>query len=322
MAGLLVATALFAGSLIVLLKASDVFTKQAETVGVAMGVPPFIVGVTIVAIGTSLPELSSSIFAVLEGSSEIVVGNVVGSNIANIFFILGAVGLIGRDITVHRELMKVDLPILVASAVMLALAIGTNGFSLLEAVLFLGALLVYTLFTVSEKEETGEIIEESVLEEVEAGVQREPPVLRVYGLLLGSLVLVFASAYGIVAAIIDIAAALGIGTEVVALTAVAVGTSLPELAVSAAAAWKGTPELAVGNILGSNIFNTFAVMGVPALIGPLAIPDIIRTYGLPVMVLATLLYFFITQDKTITQWESGMLIILYVLFLTNMLAVI
>ena len=105
-----------------------------------------------------------------------------------------------------------------------------------------------------------------------------------------------------------------IGKEIIAITAVALGTSLPELFVSIQAARKGKPEIAVGNILGSNIFNTFAVMGVPGLFGALVIPQSILFLGLPIMIMATIIYFFMTQDKQITQWEGWMLLLFYVLF--------
>lgn len=314
MAALLTWVAVFVAALAVLLKASDTFTTQAAKIGLSYGIPGFIVGVTIVAIGTSMPELASSLFAVWEGTSEIVVGNVVGSNIANIFLILGFAGVLGKGISVDRDMMRVDLPLLVGSAGFLAIAVWNSPFTVIEGVLFLGALAVYIHFTVSEKPAE----DPELVADVKKDIRREPVGTRTYLVLAAALAVVFVSAYALVEAVIGIAAGLGIGTGLVAVTAVAIGTSLPELAVSVVAARNGTPEIAVGNILGSNIFNTFAVMGIPSLLGPVVVPDSIRLFALPVMLIATLLYFFITQDREITEWEAGTLLLLYALFLVNL----
>jgi cation:H+ antiporter len=105
----------------------------------------------------------------------------------------------------------------------------------------------------------------------------------------------------------------------VAITAVGLGTSGPEIAVSVAAVRRGDPEIAVGNVLGSNVFNSFAVMAIPSFLGPLSVPATVTAFALPVMVLATLLYYFITQDREITRWEGGVLLLLYAVFLANLL---
>lgn len=318
MASVLFLVGLFVASLAVLLKGSEWFTGAAEKIGLSFGIPSFIVGITIVAVGTSLPELISSIFAMLQGSPEIVVGNVMGSNIANILLILGAAGVMGKEIKVERELIRVDLPVFAAAAVFLAIAVWNTPFTVVEGVLGLLALVIYTYFTLEEKEaDDGDLVED-----VEEEIAKDPVDIWTYAALLGSLVLVFAGANYTVEAIIGIADILGIGTGVIAVSAVAIGTSLPELMVSIMAARRGVPEIAVGNILGSNIFNTFAVMGIPSFLGPITVPDDIRFFVLPVMVLATLLYFFITQDRNITKWESGTLLILYALFLYNLFTVV
>ena len=140
---------LFVISLIVLIKSSDYFTISAEKIGVYFGLPAFLVGVTIVALGTSLPELLSSIIAVLKGSSEIVVGNVVGSNITNIFLVLGISAIIGKKLKIGYELMHVDLPILMASALYLAITIWDGVFTWSEGILGLIGLVVYLLYTVN-----------------------------------------------------------------------------------------------------------------------------------------------------------------------------
>lgn len=319
MMALSVSVFIFVGSLGVLLVASDLFTDAAERIGLSFGISPFIIGVTIVAGGTSLPELVSSLLAVLQGAPAIVMGSVVGSNISNMLFVLGVAAVVGGDIRVLRELVQVDLPLLVASAVFLLVATWESPFSWYEGILAFLALAVYIHFTIEEKDRyVGMLVEEVVGDEEpseEPTVQAGP---RTYVQLVVSLAVVFGSAYFLVDSIIEISTTLRIGTEVVALTAVAVGTSLPEVVVSIVAVRKDLPGLAVGNVLGSNLFNSFLVTGVSSLAGDLVVGTSIRTYGLPVMVLITILYFFITQDREITRPEGMTLLLLYALFLLNL----
>lgn len=319
MIALSVSVLLFVGSLGALLVASEMFTDAAERIGLSFGISPFIIGVTIVAGGTSLPELVASFLAVMQGAPAIVMGSVVGSNISNMLFVLGVAAVVGGDIRVLRELVEVDLPLLVASAVFLLVATWGSPFSWYEGLLAFLALAVYIQFTIEEKDRyVGMLVEEVVADEEhseESTVQAGP---TTYVRLVVSLGIVFGAAYFLVESIVDISTTLRIGTEVVALTAVAAGTSLPEVVVSVAAVRKDLPGLAVGNVLGSNLFNSFLVTGVPSLAGDLVVGTSIRTYGLPVMVLITILYFFITQDRQITRPEGTTLLLLYVLFLVNL----
>lgn len=134
-------------------------------------------------------------------------------------------------------------------------------------------------------------------------------------ILIVSAFFIYLGAEYTIESVIKLSKILNIGKEIIAISAVALGTSLPELMVTVSAARKGKPEIAVGNVLGSNIFNALAVMGMPAFFGTLIIPHSILTFGLPMMLVATLLYFFMTQDKEITKWEGWMLIIFYVFFI-------
>jgi cation:H+ antiporter len=303
----------FVVSLFVLIKASDYFTDSAEKLGLYFGLPDFIVGVTIVAIGTSLPELVSSIFAVLKGSSEIVVGNVVGSNIANIFLILGIAAVMGRKIKVAYELIHVDLPLLIGSAFLLAVTIWDGVFTLPEALLCLSGLVLYFLYTIyTEKKHEDVEIKKEMGDLLKKRRELEWETLVV---IVVSTFLIYLGAKYTIESVIKLSEILNIGKEIIAISAVALGTSLPELIVTVSVARKGKPEMAVGNVLGSNIFNAFAVMGIPALIGTLIIPHSILAFGLPMMLIATLLYFFMTQDKEITNWEGWLLIIFYVFFI-------
>lgn len=302
----------FVISLIVLIKASDFFTVSAEKIGLYFGMPAFIVGVTIVAVGTSLPELISSIFAVLQGASEIVVGNVIGSNIVNIFLILGIATLIGKKIKISYELIHVDLPILVASAFLFMVMIWDGTFTIGEGILSIIGIAIYFLYTAHSKVKDKESL---IKREVTGKLKKKKLEINTIAVLIISTVFIYIGARYTVESVIELSKLLNIGTEIIAISAVALGTSLPELMVTVSAVRRGNAEMAVGNVLGSNIFNTFAVMGIPALFGALIIPQNIIAFGLPMMIIATLLYFFMTQEKEITIWEGYILLLFYVFFI-------
>lgn len=300
----------FIASLAALIIAARYFTIAAERIGIHYGVPPFIVGVTIVAIGTSLPELVSSVLAVIRGSSEIVVGNVVGSNIANVFLVLGIAAIVGRRLRITYELIHVDLPLFVGSAFLLAVTIWRGGFTLFEALLCLAAFAIYLHYTVTaERRQEHASGSEGNGETTRRKLGRSTPLILVI-----SAGLIYVGAEYTVTSVVKLSETLRIGTDVIAVSAVALGTSLPELLVSVVAAKRGNADIAVGNVLGSNIFNALVVMGVPGLIGTLAIPETMVTFALPIMLIATLLYLFITYDRQITRWEGLLLVVFYVFF--------
>lgn len=302
---------LFVVSIAVLVYSSNRFIISAEKIGVSFGIPSFILGVTIVAAGTSLPELVSSMISVFKDASEVVVGNVIGSNIANIFLILGVVAVVKRKIEINHEILHVDLPLMIGSAFMLGLFIMDGHFSIFEAMLSIIGLVVYLVYALNV--ETSIVAVNSELEKI----QKSHPKARVidWVLLLVSGGLIYLSAAYTIESIINLSDLLDLGKDVIALSAVALGTSLPELVVSLQAARKGNTEMAVGNILGSNIFNSFAVMGIPALFGELIIPQEVIYFSLPAMVIASFLYFFIAQNKKISNWEGMMLLVFYVYYI-------
>jgi cation:H+ antiporter len=301
----------FVAGLYVLIEASSYFTDAAERIGLAFGIPDFIVGITIVAVGTSLPELVSSIFAVIQGSSEIVVGNVVGSNVTNVFLIIGLTSIVAKKIHITHELIHIDLPLFMGTAFLLVITVWDGVFTLFEAIVCLTAFLVYLVHSIRGEKETGG---KRIAARGKKVRIREPIKIRYFIILIISAGLIFLGGRYTIAAVIQLSTLLIVGKELIAATAVALGTSLPELVVSITAARQGRPEIAIGNVLGSNIFNAVAVMGIPALIGPLAIPGRILVLGIPMMVIASLLFFFMTQDKEITQWEGWLLLVFYALY--------
>ncbi len=308
----------FVISLFALIKAAGYFTDAAEKIGLALGIPPFIVGVTIVAAGTSLPELASAIFAVTSGASEIMIGDVTGSNITNIFLVLGVTVILAKKIRIMHELIRVDLPILVGSAFFMTIISYDGTITRPEAFLALLGIFFYLSYTVA----ADKVFEDSEIEkEIEKEMEKKKLGRQDIVVLVISGIFVAIGAKYAIESVINIAEMIKIETDIIALSAVALGTSLPELAVSITAARKGHGEIAVGNVLGSNIFNSFAVLGVAGLIGPVTVPENIISFAFPLMIIATLLFFFMTQDKEVTKWEGWILIIFYAFFVGKLFGV-
>ena len=314
---------IFAISLLTLVKASDFFTNSAEKLGLAMGLPPFIVGVTIVSIGTSLPELLSSLFGIFQGAPEVAVSNVVGSNIANICLVIGTAAIISkRTIRVLYDLVSVDLPLFMGSAFLFTLMAWNQTFSRGEALLLVIGYIMYLLYILKSSDEAAsEVLTPQQSVEADAALTdgiATPTIaadqMREGLLLVLSGILIFLGAQYTIDSLIRLSEVLNIGREVIAVSAVALGTSLPELIVTINAASKGKAEIAIGNVLGSNIFNIFVVIGIPGLIQPLPVPDAVIIPGLPTLISASLMTFFIAQDNKVTIWEGWLFIIFYAWF--------
>ncbi|MFT5265151.1 MAG: cation:H+ antiporter [Polaribacter sp.] len=301
---LLLYVGMFILSLAVLLKASDWFIDSAEEIGRSLGISPFIIGVTIVACGTSLPELATSVASVLAGNSEIVIGNVVGSNITNIALVLGLVAWVSKEIRLDYNIWDIDMPYLWGSAFLLYFVVSDLSVSLFEAFIFLGGVVIFLAYSF----DIGDDDKGSEQEKVKASP-------KAYVMLLVGGVLVWLAADYTIQAISGLSAMAGIKPEIIALTAVALGTSLPEVIVSIGAARKGKTSIAVGNVLGSNIFNTYIVMAVSRFFGPLTIPASILTFSLPMMVAMTILFGMVSNNKKITRWEGVLLLLFYVFFI-------
>ncbi|MFH0856315.1 MAG: calcium/sodium antiporter [bacterium] len=310
--------AIFLISLAVLVKGSDYFTDAVEKVGLYFKIPAFIVGVCLLTLGTTLPEMVSSIFAVINNSSEIAAGTVVGSNITNIFLILGVAVLFSKEqVEINYNLLSVDLPLLIGSAFLLSIAAWDGIFTSREAVFFVFLFILYGIYNASkEKNRRTKELGAEVKKEYKkgGGLSRMTFVIMFF-----SAVLIYFGAKYTIEAVINLSGIFNIGKDLIATTAVALGTSLPELFVSISAARKGHAEMAAGNILGANMFNTFGVMGIAGLFGQISIGANVLTFGIPMMLIATILYFFITQDKEITKWEGVILISFYIMFLGKFL---
>ncbi|MGD1908266.1 MAG: calcium/sodium antiporter [Leptolyngbyaceae cyanobacterium] len=310
---------IFVVSLAVLVKASDFFTDAAEKLGLGLGLPPFIVGVTIVSMGTSLPELLSSLVGISQGAPEVVVGNVMGSNIANICLVIGVAALMStHSMRVMYDLVSVDLPLFTGSAFLFTLMAWDQQFTRGEALLLVIGYIMYLFYILKSSE--AEALEPPDEDDIsEADLPKEPTssadALRDVLILVLSGIFIFLGAKYTIDSLIQISDLLNIGKEVIAVSAVALGTSLPELIVTINAASKGKAEIAIGNVVGSNIFNIFVVMGIPGLITPLPVPESVLSQGIPTLISASLMMFFVAQDNKVTIWEGWLFLIFYVWFI-------
>ncbi len=296
---------IFIVSLIVLIKGADWLINSAEKIGLAFGLSPFIVGVTIVGIGTSSPELVSSLAAVFRGVTDVVVANTVGSNIANILLIIGTSAIVAKKLVVDKSLIDLDLPLLAISTVLFLGVVWDKQITLGESILMLITYIVYLFYTILNKDTEDEKI-----------IRPKLTIKDFVFLVLGILGLVFGAKY-LIEALIELSTILNLATGVISITALAIGTSLPELIVSVKAASQKKPEVALGNIFGSNVFNTLMVTSVPGLFSVLVVDSQTFNIGIPTMALVTLLFVISGISKRIHMWEGAFYLSIYVLFLAK-----
>lgn len=293
--------------LAVLTKAADVFVSGAARLSAALQVPPIIIGAAVIGFGTSAPEMVVSAIAAAQGKLDLAVGNVIGSNVANLSLVLGVASLL-CVMSVASGVLRKEAPLSTAAVVLFAVLV-QGGLERWEGAALLVALVgaLVWLFTGNAKGEDSELLEE--LEEFLD--EDDPPAVRTEAIrsLLG-LVGVIAGAQLAVMGASSIADELGLGEGFVAVTLVAVGTSLPELMTSIAAARKGEDELIVGNLLGSNLFNSLAVGAIAGLVGPGTLEDDkLASIGVGAMVLIAVgAWLFMATRRRVSRWEAGTLL--------------
>ncbi len=330
---MLIPIALFIICLVFLVLGADIFLKSAEKIGLSFGLSPFIIGVTIVAFGTSFPELFTSITAAFMGVTEMIPANAIGSNVANILLVVGVSAVVGKKLVVTKNLIDIDLPLLaIGTVILIGVIYPWNGeddilITRPESIILICTYGAYLLYTFLHKDEEDDQEEDTIIKEKKKHNElkkiKETPraTIKEWGLLvLSGFILTFSAKY-LVSSVIDIADILGIGVGVISILAVAVGTSLPELVVSVKAAMKGNPEVALGNVFGSNIFNSFIVIGLPGIFTDIQIDEKTLTIGFPIMVLATLLFVISGISRRIHNWEGLFFLGLYVLFTFKILGI-
>ncbi|MFN9527068.1 MAG: calcium/sodium antiporter [Pseudomonadaceae bacterium] len=303
--------------LVLLVAGAEVLVRGAAKLAAQFGIPPLIIGLTVVAFGTSAPETAVSVQAALDGSGDLAIGNVVGSNIANVLLILGMTALVA-PLIVSRQLIRLDVPIMIGASLLTFGLAWDGSLSRLDGALLFAGVLTYTGFLIysARKDKGGEddeFAKEFGLDEVP-----KPYAWAInLGLIIAGLVLLVTGSNFLVEGAVTLARALGISELVIGLTVVAVGTSLPELATSILAAIKGERDIAVGNIVGSNIFNLLCVLGLASLVSPAAIsvsPNALA-FDFPVMIavaVACLPIFF--AGYRINRWEGLLFLAYYVAY--------
>lgn len=269
--------------IVLLVAGGEILVRGASTIARAFGLSPLVVGLTVVSFATSAPELAVTVRASLSGSPGLAVGNVVGSNVANIMLVVGVAGTL-TSLAVQSPVVRRDVPVLIALSLLFWVTALDGTVSTLDGLVLIGMLITYVAVTVvrSRRGEDSAPVEEAPTAPGGAPVA----VLLVAG---GVGLLVWGASW-LVAGAVDIATALGLSETVVGLTIVAIGTSLPELTTSVTAAIRGSVEMAVGNAVGSCIFNLGAVMGLTAVISPSGVPvvDGALTFDIPVMVVVVM----------------------------------
>lgn len=310
----LLSLGLFGAGLALLILGAELLVRGSSRLAASLGVSPLLVGLTVVGFGTSAPELAVSLGASLKGTADIALGNVVGSNIFNVLFILGASALVA-PLAVAQKLVRIDVPIMVG--VFLAVfAMALDGVvSRPEGGLLFAGIVLYLVFCALATR--GE--QDSVREEYErvygaGGRSLTAHRLRLCVMVVTGLALLILGARWLVAGAVSIAAALGVGELVVGLTIVAAGTSLPEVATSILASYRGERDIAVGNVVGSNLFNILSVLGLTALFSPggVAVSPAALRFDLPIMIavgVACLPVFF--TGSRISRWEGALFLAYY-----------
>lgn len=297
----------------------ELVVRGAGRLALAAGLSPLVVGLTVVAFCTSAPELAASLAAATKGTPELALGNVIGSNIANIGLILGLSGLL-RPIPVHSGILIREMPLVIGATALFALLAWDGGFSRVDGALLLAALVAYVgwMLRAEVARGAGELAQEFA-ETLPA--KRGSPMQQV-GLVLAGVALLVGGADLLVRGAVDIATASGISTRVVGLTIVAVGTSLPELASSLVATWKKEGDIVLGNVLGSNIFNVLGILGVTALVSPFAVDIAATGFDLWVLViLSVALLPIFWSDSALRRWEAALLLGAYVAYVVRLFVV-
>ncbi len=315
---------LFLAGLAALVIGANLLVRGASKLALSFGISPLVVGLTVVAFGTSAPEVAVSVGAALDGKTDIALGNVVGSNIFNVLFILGISALI-TPLVVNVQLIRQEVPIMIGVSLLL-LALSLDGrLGLIDGALLLGLLIAYTVFLVVQSRSETKAAQDEYAQEnrpAEAGAWDAKLPAQIALIVAGLVALVFGSEW-LVTASIAFAKTMGVSDLVVGLTIVAAGTSMPEVATSITAAIKGERDIAVGNVVGSNTFNILGCLGLSSLVSGsagLGVPPSILAFDIWVMLavaLACLPVFM--SGREIARWEGGVFVAYYVAYVAYLL---
>ncbi len=303
---------MFVLGLVVLVIGADVMVRGASRLAVSFGVSPLVVGLTVVAFGTSAPEMAVSVGSALAGTPDLAIGNVVGSNIANVLLILGISALI-TPLLVDEQIIRQEIPIMIgASALLVVMALDGN-IGLLESIMLFALVIAYTVFLVVQSRRASKAVQDEFETEIPTSTWDSHWAVQVALIAVG-LVMLVVGADWLVDSAVAFARAFGVSDLVIGLTVVAVGTSMPEIATSIVAAMRGQRDIAVGNVVGSNVFNILAVLGVTGVVSGVGLPvsEAARNFDLWVMLAVAFacLPIMIT-GREIARWEGGVFLAYY-----------
>lgn len=305
-----------------LIVGAEILVRGAARLAAVAGISPLVIGLTVVAFGTSSPELAVSVQSALAGQADIALGNVIGSNIFNVLFILGASAAI-IPLVVAQQLVRLDVPLMIGISLLVFL-FGLNGrIDRLEGAALVAGVIAYTLLSVwQSRKESQEIQLEYASEFGQTGPRRARQLIVDLLRVVSGLALLILGARWLVDGAVGLAESLGLSELIIGLTIVAAGTSMPEVATSLVAAVRGERDIAVGNVVGSNIFNLLAVLGLTSLVAPsgVPVPAAALAFDLPVMIAVAFacLPIFFTGFR-VARWEGWLFLTyyaLYVLYLT------
>ena len=289
------------GGFIILTLGAEALVRGASAIALRLGITPLIIGLTIVAFGTSAPELAVSVKSALAGNSGIALGNVIGSNIANIGLILAITALI-RPIQVQSQVVKRDIPLMILASMLFWGLLLDGELSLIDGVVLLSLLVGYLTFSyISSKNSKNE-------EEIEAGPNN--PLLSGLFILVGISMLVGGGILFVNGAV-DLAKTFGVSEVIIGLTIVAIGTSMPELVTSVIAALKGQSDIAIGNVVGSNLFNILGILGVTAIVHPVSSLGFQPFDFMVMLALAIVILPFAWTGLRIGRREGSVLLVTY-----------
>ena len=293
---------------------ADRFVAGASAIAYNLNISPLIIGLTIVSLGTSAPEILVSAVASLQGNGSLAIGNALGSNIINIALVLGVTALI-VPLNIHSGIVRREIPVLIGVMVLALLLLLDGTLGRLDGVILLGGMVLMLIWMthVGVKEKSShDPMSEEFADEIPTNMSIRIAVLWT---IIGALILL-ASSKILVWGAVSIAHSMGVSDLVIGLTIVALGTSLPELAACIMSALKNEHDIAIGNIIGSNIFNLLAVLALPGLISPLAVADVVLTRDYPVMVCLTLAFLAMAYGfrgpGRINRFEGASLVLAFV----------
>ena len=304
---------------ILLIKGADFFVEGAASIARKFNVPSMIIGLTIVAMGTSAPEAAVSVTSSLAGQNDISVANVVGSNFFNILVVIGISSIITR-LPVQKNTIKKDTPLLIISCILLLLFSSNSNISTVEGISFLIFFTYFLIITIkSAKDSDNEFVTEvQTTAEGEAALEMVKDI-SIFKTILLSVIGIIGIIYGgdmVVDSATKIAKTLGMSANLIGLTIVAVGTSLPELVTSVVATKKDETEIAIGNVIGSNIFNILLIIGLASTISPLTISMFSLIDIIFMTIITILLYLFMKKSNSLTKLHGYIFILIYIGYLT------